>query len=361
MSRAVYNFSPGPATLPESVLRQAASEMLDWNGTGVSVMEMSHRGKDFLQIHAKAQADLRELLAIPDNYKILFLQGGGSQQFMQVPCNLLGGKTSADYIVTGEWTQRAIKEAARFCEPKVAASTQAEGFTRFPKQDELKLNKKAAYVYYCMNETVHGVESFDIPHTGNVPLVSDISSTFLSRPLDVSRFGLIYGGAQKNIGPAGLTMVIVREDLLGIAVPKPPSILDYSLMAASDSMLNTPPCFAIYMAGLVFEWLKSQGGLAKMQANNIAKANLLYSALDESSFYRVPVQQDSRSRMNVVFFLPDERLNDEFIAGAKQLNLVNIKGHKVFGGMRASIYNAMPIAGVQLLANYLREFAKKHG
>ncbi len=360
MSR-IYNFSPGPATLPESVLQQAAREMLDWNGTGMSVMEMSHRGKEFTSIYQKAQADLRELLAVPQNYKILFLQGGGSQQFMQVPCNLLRGKDSADYIVTGEWTQRAIKEAARFCQPKVVFDGKPEGFTRFPEQSELKLSKQAAYVYYCMNETVHGVESFDIPQTGQIPLVSDISSTFLSRPLDLSKFGLVYGGAQKNIGPAGLTMVIVREDLLGKAVPTPPSILDYSLMAANDSMLNTPPCFAIYMSGLVFDWIKQQGGLAKVEQANIAKAKLLYDVLDESTFYRAPVAKNSRSRMNVVFFLPDDRLNEVFLTGARQLNLANLKGHKIVGGMRASIYNAMPLAGVQLLATYMRDFAKKHG
>jgi phosphoserine aminotransferase len=360
MSR-LYNFSAGPAMLPEPVLQRAASEMLDWNGSGMSVMEMSHRGKEYMSIHAKAQADLRHLLAVPDNYKVLFLQGGGTQQFMQVPINLLRGKTSADYIVTGEWTRKAVKEAARFCQPKIAASTEATGFTRFPAQSELKLSKQAAYVYYCMNETVHGVESFSIPQTGHVPLVSDISSTFLSRPLDVSRFGLIYGGAQKNIGPAGLTIVIVREDLLGKAVPTPPTILDYSIMAANDSMLNTPPSYSIYLAGLVFEWLKKQGGLAQVEQNNIVKARTLYSVLDASGFYRTPVAKENRSRMNVVFFLPDDRLNELFLAGAKERNMAQLKGHKTLGGMRASIYNAMPIAGVEQLASYLQEFAKKHG
>ncbi len=360
MSR-IYNFSAGPAMLPEPVLQRAAQEMLNWNGSGMSVMEMSHRGKEYMGIHAKAQADLRELLAIPDNYKVLFLQGGGTQQFMQVPCNLLRGKASADYIVTGEWTRKAVKEAARFCSPKIAASTEAEGFTRFPAQAELKLNKQAAYVYYCMNETVHGVESFAIPETGQVPLVSDISSTFLSRPIDVSRFGLIYGGAQKNIGPAGLTIVIVRDDLIGKAVPAPPSILDYSIMAANDSMLNTPPSYSIYFAGLVFDWLKQQGGLAAVERNNIAKATLLYDVLDQTEFYRAPVATQNRSRMNVVFFLPDERLNDVFLAGAKERDMAQLKGHRILGGMRASIYNAMPIAGVERLASYMQEFAKKHG
>ena len=355
MSR-VINFSAGPAMLPESVLAQAASEMLDWQGTGQSVMEMSHRGEHYMAIHAQAQADFRELLAIPDDYQVLFLQGGGTTQFAQVPCNLLRGKGSADFIVTGEWSAKAVKEAQLFCKPRVAATTQTEGYTRFPKQSELKLSKSAAYVHYCMNETIHGIEAFDIPQTGKVPLVADISSTYLSRPIDVSRFGLIYGGAQKNIGPAGLTIVIIRKDLLGKAKPKPPTMLDYSAQAANDSMLNTPPSYGIYFAGLVFKWLKAQGGLAAMEQKNIAKSQLLYDYLDSSSFYETRVAKENRSRMNVTFFLKDESRNAVFVAGAQAAGMVQIKGHRVLGGMRASIYNAMPVSGVERLIAYMKEF-----
>ncbi len=360
MSR-LYNFSAGPAMLPESVLQQAAAEMLDWQGSGMSVMEMSHRGKEYMGIHAQAQADFRELLGVPENYKVLFLQGGGTLQFMQVPCNLLRGKASADYVVTGEWSAKAVHEAKRFCAPRVAASSQASGFTEFPRQNELKLSKQAAYVYYCMNETIHGVESFDIPDVGKVPLVSDISSTFLSRPIDVSRFGLIYGGAQKNIGTAGLTIVIIREDLIGKGVPLPPSILDYKTQADADSMLNTPPSYSIYLAGLVFKWLKAQGGLEAVEQNNIAKAKLLYQYLDSTDFYSNKVRVSNRSRMNVPFFLQDERKNDDFLNGAKEAGMVQLKGHRVLGGMRASIYNAMPIEGIKHLIEYMKAFEKQHG
>ena len=342
--------------LPESVLTQAANEMLDWQGTGQSVMEMSHRGAYYMAIHAQAQADFRELLAIPDDYQVLFLQGGGTTQFAQVPCNLLRGKASADFIVTGEWSAKAVKEAQLFCKPRVAATTQSEGYTRFPKQSELKLSKSAAYVHYCMNETIHGIEAFDIPDTGKVPLVADISSTYLSRPVDVSRFGLIYGGAQKNIGPAGLTIVIVRKDLFGKAKPKPPTMLDYSAQADNDSMLNTPPSYGIYIAGLVFKWLKAQGGLAVIEQKNIAKSQLLYNYLDSSSFYETRVAKENRSRMNVTFFLKDETQNAAFVTGAQAAGMVQIKGHRVLGGMRASIYNAMPVAGVERLIAYMKEF-----
>ena len=355
MSR-VINFSAGPAMLPESVLAQAASEMLDWQGTGQSVMEMSHRGEHYMAIHAQAQADFRELLAIPDDYQVLFLQGGGTTQFAQVPCNLLRGKASADFIVTGEWSAKAVKEAQLFCKPRVAASMQSEGYTRFPKQAELKLSKSAAYVHYCMNETIHGIEAFDIPETGKVPLVADISSTYLSRPIDVSRFGLIYGGAQKNIGPAGLTIVIIRKDLLGKAQPRPPTMLDYKAQADNDSMLNTPPSYGIYIAGLVFKWIKAQGGLAVIEQKNIAKSQLLYDYLDSSSFYTTRVVRENRSRMNVTFFLKDESKNAAFVAGAQSAGMVQIKGHRVLGGMRASIYNAMPVSGVERLIAYMKEF-----
>ena len=357
MSR-VINFSAGPAMLPESVLAQAAAEMLDWQGTGQSVMEMSHRGKHYMAIHAQAQADFRELLAIPDDYQVLFLQGGGTTQFAQVPCNLLRGKSSADFIVTGEWSAKAVKEAALFCKPRVAASTMDEGYTRFPKQSELKLSRSAAYVHYCMNETIHGVEAFEIPQTGSVPLVADISSTYLSRPIDVSQFGLIYGGAQKNIGPAGLTIVIVRKDLLGKAHPMPPTMLDYKAQADNDSMLNTPPSYGIYFAGLVFKWLKAQGGLAAIERKNIEKSQLLYDYLDSSSFYTTRIARENRSRMNVTFYLSDASQDDAFVAGAAKAGMVQIKGHRVAGGMRASIYNAMPLAGVRQLISYMKEFER---
>ena len=357
MSR-VINFSAGPAMLPESVLAQAAAEMLDWQGTGQSVMEMSHRGKHYMAIHAQAQADFRELLAIPDDYQVLFLQGGGTTQFAQVPCNLLRGKSSADFIVTGEWSAKAVKEAALFCKPRVAASTMDEGYTRFPMQSKLKLSRAAAYVHYCMNETIHGVEAFEIPQTGSVPLVADISSTYLSRPIDVSRFGLIYGGAQKNIGPAGLTIVIVRKDLLGKAHPMPPTMLDYKAQADNDSMLNTPPSYGIYFAGLVFKWLKAQGGLAAIERKNIEKSQLLYDYLDSSSFYNTRVARENRSRMNVTFYLSDPSQDDAFVAGAAKEGMVQIKGHRVAGGMRASIYNAMPLAGVRQLISYMKEFER---
>jgi phosphoserine aminotransferase len=357
----VYNFSAGPATLPEPVLRQAAAEMLDWNGSGQSVMEMSHRAKDFMSIHAKAQADFRELMEVPDHYKVLFLQGGGTQQFAQVPCNLLRGKKSADYIVSGEWSRKAIQEASLFCTPRLAGSSADRGYTYFPAQSELKISKSAAYVHYCVNETIGGVETFDIPDTGKVPLVADISSTFMSRPIDVSRFGLIYGGAQKNIGPSGLVIVIVHEDLIGKAVPTPPTMFDYKQMADHDSMLNTPPTYGIYIAGLVFQWLKDQGGVKAIEQRNIEKSKLLYDFLDSSKFYQTKVAHANRSRMNVTFNLPDTRLDQAFLDGAKAAGMVQLKGHRVAGGMRASIYNAMPVAGVKHLIKHMREFEQKNG
>ncbi len=360
MSR-VYNFSAGPAMMPETVLATAAEQMLDWQGSGQSVIEMSHRGKEYMSIHEKALNDFKELLGVPNNYKVLFLQGGGTTQFAQVPCNLLRGKASADFIVTGEWSKKAVKEATLFCQPRVAASTEDSGFSYFPKQTQLELNKQAAYLYYCMNETIHGVESFEIPDPGKVDLVSDISSTFLSRPLDVSRFGLLYGGAQKNIGPAGLTIVIVRDDLLGKAVPQPPTMLDYKAQADNNSMLNTPPSYAIYIAGLVFEWLKEQGGLAAIEQRNIQKSQLLYDYLDSTAFYETHVARANRSRMNVPFFLSQNSLDETFLKGAKEAGMIQLKGHRVTGGMRASIYNAMPLKGVQTLVDYMKEFERKYG
>lgn len=357
----VYNFSAGPAALPEPVLRQAADEMLDWQGCGMSVMEMSHRGKEFMGILARTQALLRELLAIPPNYKTIFLQGGGIGENAIVPMNLLRGRQGADYIHTGEWTRRSIEEARRYCEVNVAASAEANGYTAVPPQAEWRTRPDAAYVHICANETIGGLEYPFVPDTGEVPLVADMSSNILSRPVDVSRFGLIYGGAQKNIGPAGLTLVIVREDLLGQAMPITPSAFNYTEQAANDSMLNTPPTYAIYIAGLVFQWIKDQGGLAAMAARNQAKADLLYGALDRSSFYSNPIHPGSRSRMNVPFKLRDPSLDAAFLKGAEERGLVQLKGHRVLGGMRASIYNAMPIEGVQALVDYLADFERRHG
>ena len=356
-----FNFSPGPATLPEPVLRQAASEMLDWNGSGVSVMEVSHRGKDFMALQAGIEADLRDLLAIPANYKVLFLQGGAIGQNAIVPMNLLRGKKSADYVNTGAWSVRSIAEAAHYCRVNVAASGEAGGFTSIPKQSEWQLDAGAAYVHICANETIGGVEYHWVPDTGDVPLVADMSSNILSRPIDVSRYGLIYGGAQKNVGPAGLTFVIVREDLLGGALPITPEAFNYTIQAANNSMINTPPTFAIYLSGLVFRWIKEGGGLAAMAERNRAKAALLYGALDASDFYVNRVAPDDRSLMNVVFQLPDPALDAPFLEGARAAGLIALKGHRLVGGMRASLYNAMPIEGVQALVAYMKDFEARRG
>jgi phosphoserine aminotransferase len=357
----VFNFSAGPAALPEEVLSQAAAEMLDWHGSGMSVMEMSHRGKEFISIAETAEKDLRDLLAVPPNYKVLFLQGGATLQFAAVPMNLLGGKKKADYINTGEWSKKAIKEANRFCEVNVAASSDDKNFTYAPEQSMWKLDPHAAYVHYTSNETIGGVEFQWIPDTGKVPLVADASSHFLSRPLDVSKFGLIYAGAQKNVGPAGLVIVIAREDLLGRALADTPTILDYKVQADAGSMSNTPACYSWYIAGLVFQWLKRQGGLAEMEKRNVAKAELLYDVLDSSGFFKSPVRKQDRSRMNIPFTLAKDSLNDEFLKGAKARGMLELKGHRSVGGMRASIYNAMPVEGVQRLIEYMREFEAKHG
>ncbi|MBL8360175.1 MAG: 3-phosphoserine/phosphohydroxythreonine transaminase [Rubrivivax sp.] len=358
----VHNFSAGPAALPESVLRQAAEEMLDWHGSGMSVMEMSHRGKEFIAIHAEAEALLRELLAVPANYKVLFMQGGAIAENAIVPMNMLRGKASADYVDTGEWSKKSIKEARKYCSVNVAASAADTGYTTIPPRASWKLDPNAAYVHICANETIGGVEFQSTPDVGSVPLVADVSSNILSRPLDVSKYGLLYGGAQKNIGPAGLTIVVVRDDLIGQALPVTPSAFDYKQQADNDSMLNTPPTYAIYIAGLVFKWIKARGGLAAMEAHNRAKAALLYDFLDGGSgFYRSPVARDCRSLMNVPFKLADEKLDDAFLKGAQQRGMVQLKGHRSVGGMRASIYNAMPIEGVQALVAYMREFEQQHG
>jgi phosphoserine aminotransferase len=356
MSR-IFNFSAGPAVLPEEVLARAGDEMLDWHGTGMCVMEMSHRGKEFIGIAAEAEADLRELLAVPKSYKVLFLQGGATQQFAQVPMNLLRGKGKADYVATGEWAGRAIKEAKAYCDVHIAASSEDKGFTYAPMAWDVRPD--TAYVHYCSNETIGGVEYHSIPDAGNIPLVADASSHILSRPLDVSKFGLIYAGAQKNIGPAGLAIVIVREDLIGNPAKGTPSIMDYKKQADTDSMLNTPATYSIYIAGLVFKWLKQQGGLAAVEKKNIAKAKLLYDFLDTSSFYKNPVEEKSRSRMNVPFTLIDPKLDEAFLKGAEKEGMVQLKGHRSVGGMRASIYNAMPLEGVKCLVDYMREFARR--
>ena len=357
-----YNFSAGPAVLPKAVLARAQEELADWNGSGMSVMEMSHRGKEFMSIAAKAEADLRELMGIPGNYKALFLQGGAHLQFSMIPLNLLRGKTTADYVNTGEWSKKAIAEAGKFCKVNEVASSADRGFSYVPPFESWQRSSDAAYLHYTTNETIGGVEFGWVPETGEVPLVADMSSNILSRPYDVSQFDLIYAGAQKNIGPAGLVLVIVREDLLGQVAPGTPTMLDYKVHADADSMYNTPPTFAIYMAGLVFDWLKQQGGVAAMEKINIEKARVLYEAIDGSGgFYRCPVDVADRSRMNVPFTLHDVSLDGEFLAQADQHGLLQLKGHRSVGGMRASIYNAMPLEGVQALADFMAQFARRHG
>jgi phosphoserine aminotransferase len=356
----VFNFSPGPATLPEAVLRQAAEEMIDWRGTGMSVMEMSHRGKEFISIHAEAEADLRELMDIPPNYKVLFMQGGAIGENAIVPMNLLGRSGRADYVITGEWSKKSYKEAKNFGTINVAASSEAAGFGSVPPQGEWKLDAGASYVHICSNETIGGVQFHWTPETGDVPLVADMSSDILSRPIDVSKYGLIYGGAQKNMGPSGLTVVIVREDLLGHALPITPSAFNYKIQAENDSMYNTPPTYAIYIMGLVLKHVKAQGGLVAMEAHNKAKAAVLYDFLDGSSFYRSPVAKADRSLMNVPFKLKDDALDEPFLKGAQARGMIQLKGHRSVGGMRASIYNAMSIEGVQALVQYMRDFAAEH-
>jgi len=358
----VFNFSAGPAMLPQAVIERAQAELPDWNGSGMSVMEMSHRGKEYMGIAAKAEADLRALMAIPDGYKVLFLQGGASQQFAMLPMNLLNGKTAADYLHTGDWSKKALSEAKKFCTVNLAGDTSASNFTTVPTQAELALSADAAYVHYCPNETIRGVEFNYIPETGGVPLIADMSSTLLSRPIDVSRFGVIYAGAQKNIGPAGLAIVIIREDLIGKAPAGIPTMLDYKTHADNGSMYNTPPTYAWYMAGLVFEWLHDLGGLPAMAAINQRKAEKLYAAIDGSGgFYKNPVAEHCRSWMNVPFTLPKPELDETFLKEARQAGLTTLKGHRSVGGMRASIYNAMPEQGVDTLVDFMADFARRNG
>ncbi len=357
----IYNFSAGPAVLPREVLEQARDELVNWQGCGMSVMEMSHRGKEYMGIQAQAEADLRELMGIPANYKVLFLQGGASSQFAMVPMNLLRGKASADYLNTGEWSKKAIKEAKKYGAVNVVASSEDRNFSYAPTQDAWKLDPGAAYVHYTPNETIGGVEIFWTPQTGDVPLVADMSSCILSRPMDVSKYGLIYAGAQKNIGPAGVTVVIVRDDLIGQTVAGTPTMFDYKTHADNESMYNTPPTYGIYIAGLVFKLLKAKGGLAAMEQTNRQKAALLYDYMDSTGFYNSPVAKENRSLMNVPFTLKDAALDEDFLKGAKARGLVQLKGHRSVGGMRASIYNAMPVEGVQALVDYMKEFEKARG
>ncbi len=364
----VYNFSAGPATLPEPVLRQAAQDMLDWQGSGMSVMEMSHRGPQFMAIMADAMARLRALLDLPDGYEILFMQGGALGENAIVPMNLLGDRTSIDFVDTGEWSRKSMQEASKYARVNVAASGADSGYTRIPPRETWRLDPEAAYVHICSNETIGGVEYASTPDVGAVPLVADMSSSILSQPVDVAKYGLIYGGAQKNIGPAGLTIVIVRRDLLapGRALPFTPTAFNYRVVADNGSMYNTPPTYAIYIAGLVFRWIEDQGGLAAMAARNAEKAALLYDALDRSTLERgglfvTRVARECRSRMNVTFHLRDEALTALFLAGADARGMVQLKGHRAVGGIRASIYNAMPLAGVQALVAYMAEFEASHG
>ncbi len=353
----VFNFSAGPAALPEPVLRQAAEEMLDWHGSGMSVMEMSHRGKEFIAIHAEAEALLRELLAIPANYKVLFLQGGAIGQNAIVPMNLLRGKTRADYVNTGDWSKKSIKEAGALLHRQRRRERQDSNFTYVPTQDGWHLDPDAAYVHICSNETIGGVEYHWTPDTGEVPLVADMSSNILSRPIDVSRYGLIYAGAQKNIGPAGLTIVIVRDDLIGQALPITPSAFDYAQQAPSDSMLNTPPTYAIYIAGLVFRWLQGPGRpRPRSRRTTGARPRSSTTTSTRAASTRTRSRASDRSLMNVPFKLRDASLDAAFLEGAEARGMVQLKGHRSVGGMRASIYNAMPIEGVQALVDYMKEF-----
>lgn len=359
----VYNFSAGPAMMPVEVLRRAEQELCNWNGLGTSVMEISHRGKEFMQVAAQAEQDLRSLLKVPENYKVLFCHGGARAQFAAVPLNLLGDNNSADYMDGGYWAHSAINEAQKYCTPNVVdiKTTDDNGLQAIKPMRDWTLSDNAAYVHYCPNETIDGIAIDEEPDFGDKIVVADLSSTILSRPIDVSRYGVIYAGAQKNIGPAGITVVIVREDLLGKSRQELPSILDYTVLAENDSMFNTPPTFAWYLSGMVFKWLKEQGGLIEMEKRNKAKADLLYSAIDRSDFYRNGVALQNRSRMNVPFQMANPALDPLFLQEAKAIGLVALKGHRVAGGMRASIYNAMSIEGVKALTDFMADFERRHG
>lgn len=359
MSR-VFNFSAGPSIMPEEVMKYAQNEFLDYQGIGSSIMEISHRSKEYIKMAEDAEQDLRDLLNIPNNYKVLFMQGGGRGQFAAVPMNLLSGSSKADYITTGNWSEDAFKEAQRYGDVVQIKADQKDANGKVFVNYDFKFRDDVDYVYYCANETVCGVEMNELPNVGDKVLVSDISSNFLSKPMDVTKFGLLYAGAQKNVAPAGLTIVIVRDDLIGKAKSYCPSIFDYKIMADKDSMFNTPPTFCWYMAGLVFKWLKKQGGLAQVEQNNIAKANYLYDYLDSTDFYSTHVAPEFRSRMNVPFFLKNEDLNQKFLDESKAVGLTSLKGHRILGGMRASIYNAMPMEGVKALVAFMDKFAKNN-
>tara|TARA_R110000787_G_scaffold107489_18_gene215476 strand:+ start:2270 stop:3352 length:1083 start_codon:yes stop_codon:yes gene_type:complete len=357
----IINFSAGPATLPQSVLEQVQRDLLDWRDSGMSVMEMSHRGAEFMSIASEAEKDLREIAKIPDNYKVLFMQGGATAQFALIPQNLLGDKRSADYVLTGDWGKKALKECGKYAKAQVAASSESDSFTHIPDRAGWTLDADAAYVHITPNETIHGVEFHDVPDTGSVPLVADMSSNILSRPMEVEKYGLIYGGAQKNIGPAGLTIVIVREDLLGKASATTPNVFNYASVADGESMLNTPPCFAWYVSGLVFKWIRDEGGLEAIGERNQRKAQMLYDYIDGESFYTNPVAKQNRSRMNVPFTLANADLDKAFLKGVEAAGMSGLKGHRAVGGMRASIYNAMPESGVSALIEYMKEFVRTQG
>lgn len=356
----IYNFSAGPSMLPESVLRQAQQEMLDWQSSGMSVMEMSHRGKHFMAIAEQMKQDLIELMAIPSNYQVLFLQGGATGQFAMIPQNILNGKTKASYVNTGAWSTKAVQEAAKYCEVSIAASSEDAAFTTIPSAEQWSVDSDAAYLHYTANETIHGVEFSDVPDAKGLPLVCDMSSNILSRQVDVSRYGIIYAGTQKNMGPAGVTVVIVREDLIGLAPKSVPSVFDYAQQVKNDSMLNTPATYNWYLLGLVLQWLKAEGGIAAIEQRNIRKAEKLYQAIDQSALYSNPVVKEYRSRMNVPFVLANPELDKAFLAEAEKNGLSTLKGHRSVGGMRASIYNAMPEAGVDALIAFMAEFERSH-
>ena len=357
--KCTYNFSAGPAVLPKSVMLRAQAEMIDWHDSGMSVMEMSHRGKHYMSIIEKVESDFRSLFNVPKNYKVLFLQGGAIAQNSMVPLNLLNGK-KANYVVSGYWSKRSYQDALPFGDMSIAASSESIGYTKAPDLKEWKIDSSASYIHFCSNETIHGVEYFDLPSVKTIPVVADMSSHILSRPVDISQFGVIYAGAQKNIGPAGLTIVIVRDDLLEVASPLTPSVFNWKTQAENQSMINTPTTYSIYMAGLVFEWLIELGGLAAIEKQNIKKAELLYNYIDTSDFYSNPIDIKNRSRMNVPFRIQNEDLHASFVTGAENLGMIGLKGHRLVGGIRASIYNAMPIEGVQALVDYMKDFEKSH-
>ena len=357
--KCTYNFSAGPAVLPKSVMLRAQAEMIDWHDSGMSVMEMSHRGKHYRSIIEKVESDFRSLFNVPKNYKVLFLQGGAIAQNSMVPLNLLNGK-KANYVVSGYWSKRSYQDALPFGDMSIAASSESIGYSKAPDLKEWKIDSSASYIHFCSNETIHGVEYFDLPSVKTIPVVADMSSHILSRPVDISQFGVIYAGAQKNIGPAGLTIVIVRDDLLEVASPLTPSVFNWKTQAENQSMINTPTTYSIYMAGLVFEWLIELGGLAAIEKQNIKKAELLYNYIDSSDFYSNPIDTKNRSRMNVPFRIQNEDLHASFVTGAENLGMIGLKGHRLVGGIRASIYNAMPIEGVQALVDYMKDFEKSH-